>query len=46
MLENHYRKTGISSATQLAKLVPKAAEDEEEPDIEWWDQLVLGHPLI
>ena len=30
------RKTGISSATQLAKLVPKGEKGErEEPDIEW-----------
>ncbi|XP_023346110.1 U4/U6 small nuclear ribonucleoprotein Prp3 [Eurytemora carolleeae] len=36
------RKTGISSATQLAKLVPKGTMSEKEPDIEWWDQLVLG----
>jgi len=36
------RKTGISSATQLAKLVPKGAKQDKEPDIEWWDQLVLG----
>jgi len=36
------RKTGISSATQLAKLVPKGQKYEKEPDIEWWDQLVLG----
>ena len=34
------RKTGISSATQLAKLVPKGEKGErEEPDIEWWDHL-------
>jgi len=37
------RKTGISSATQLAKLVPKGEKGErEEPDIEWWDQLLIG----
>jgi len=36
------RKTGISSATQLAKLVPKGDKDEKEPDIEWWDQLLIG----
>jgi len=36
------RKTGISSATQLAKLVPKGTQQDSEPDIEWWDQLVLG----
>jgi U4/U6 small nuclear ribonucleoprotein PRP3 len=36
------RKTGISSATQLAKLVPKGQKADKVPDIEWWDQLVLG----
>jgi len=36
------RKTGISSATQLAKLVPKGPKSEKEPDIEWWDQVILG----
>ena len=35
------RKTGISSATQLAKLVPKGEKGErEEPDIEWLEKLV------
>ena len=35
------RKTGISSATQLAKLVPKGEKGErEEPDIEWFEKLV------
>lgn len=35
------RKTGISSATQLAKLVPKGEKGErEEPDIEWWSILL------
>ena len=37
-----FRKTGISSATQLAKLVPKGPKSEKEPDIEWWDQVILG----
>jgi len=36
------RKTGISSATQLAKLVPKGTSQVVQPDIEWWDQIVLG----
>jgi len=36
------RKTGISSATQLAKLVPREKGDEREPEIEWWDQLLIG----
>jgi len=35
------RKTGITSATQLAKLVPKGPAHEKEPDIEWWDQVIL-----
>jgi len=36
------RKTGISSATQLAKLVPKAGQVGKVPEIEWWDQLLIG----
>merc|ERR1719392_87310 len=36
------RKTGISSATQLAKLVPKTGQSDKVPDIEWWDQLLIG----
>merc|ERR1719336_276363 len=36
------RKTGISSATQLAKLVPKTGQSNKVPDIEWWDQLLIG----
>ena len=36
------RKTGISSATQLAKLVPKGDRQERVPDVEWWDQLLIG----
>ena len=36
------RKTGISSATQLAKLVPKSGGSDKLPDIEWWDQLLIG----
>jgi len=35
------RKTGISSATQLAKLVPKSGQSSKVPDIEWWDQLLI-----
>lgn len=39
------RKTGITSATQLAKLVPKSDTKDNIPDIEWWDALILtnGH---
>jgi len=36
------RKTGISSATQLAKLVPKGGHLDKVPEIEWWDQLLIG----
>ena len=36
------RKTGISSATQLAKLVPKSGESDRDVEIEWWDQLLIG----
>lgn len=36
------RKTGISSATQLAKLVPKGGQVDKVPEIEWWDQLLIG----
>ena len=35
------RKTGITSATQLAKLVPKDAHKERIPDVEWWDAHIL-----
>ena len=39
------RKTGITSATQLAKLVPKSDIKSSTPDVEWWDALILtnGH---
>ena len=37
------RKTGITSATQLAKLVPKVDEKSSEiPDVEWWDALIMA----
>ena len=35
------RKTGIQSATQLAKLVPKGDAKGRCPDVEWWDNLIL-----
>ena len=35
------RKTGITSATQLAKLVHKGDEKARCPDMEWWDALIL-----
>ena len=35
------RKTGITSATQLAKLVPKDASKARCPDVEWWDAHIL-----
>ena len=35
------RKTGITSATQLAKLVPKDAASGRIPDLEWWDDYIL-----
>merc|ERR1719412_773993 len=36
------RKTGITSATQLAKLVPKIDERSNRiPDVEWWDALIM-----
>ena len=39
------RQTGITSATQLAKLVPKGDTKSATPDVEWWDALILknGH---
>ena len=39
------RQTGITSATQLAKLVPKGDTKTSTPDVEWWDALILvnGH---
>ncbi len=39
------RKTGITSATQLAKLVPKDAHRGHahgEPDVEWWDAHIMA----
>lgn len=36
------RKTGIASATQLAKLVPKDAQKGKIPDAEWWDNHILS----
>ena len=35
------RKTGITSATQLAKLVPKDADKGRVPDVEWWDAHIM-----
>ena len=35
------RKTGITSATQLAKLVPKDAQKGRIPDVEWWDAHIM-----
>jgi len=36
------RRTGIASATQLAKLVPKFDESTSKiPDVEWWDVLIM-----
>ncbi|KAJ9589018.1 hypothetical protein L9F63_017713 [Diploptera punctata] len=36
------RKTGITSATKLALIAPKAEHREEEiPDVEWWDSVIL-----
>ncbi len=35
------RRTGIASATQLAKLVPKDAKGERVPDVEWWDAHIM-----
>ena len=37
------RKTGITSATQLAKLVPKDAEKGRVPDVEWWDAHIMAN---
>ncbi|KAK0090813.1 hypothetical protein PV325_003833 [Microctonus aethiopoides] len=36
------RKTGISSATKLALIAPKTeALNEDVPNIEWWDSVIL-----
>ena len=37
------RKTGITSATQLAKLVPKDADRGRVPDVEWWDAHIMAN---
>lgn len=36
------RKTGITSAAQLAKLVPKGDDKGKIPEVEWWDALILN----
>ena len=35
------KKTGISSATKLALITPKEAQDDIVPDVEWWDANIL-----
>ena len=35
------KKTGISSATKLALITPKEAQEDFIPDIEWWDGNIL-----
>lgn len=40
-ISSRARQTGISSATQLAKLVPKGGQAEQVPEIEWWDQMLI-----
>jgi U4/U6 small nuclear ribonucleoprotein PRP3 len=36
------KKTGITSATKLALIAPKAEQREEEiPNVEWWDSVIL-----
>ncbi|PNF24141.1 U4/U6 small nuclear ribonucleoprotein Prp3 [Cryptotermes secundus] len=50
------KKTGITSATKLALIAPKAEHREEEiPNVEWWDSVILteenynvknGKPLL
>lgn len=35
------KKTGISSATKLALITPKEAQEDTVPDIEWWDGNIL-----
>merc|ERR1712071_405665 len=38
------RKTGINSVTALALVAPRSGdrkEDEDVPDLEWWDSVIL-----
>ena len=35
------KKTGISSATKLALITPKEAQEDIVPDVEWWDGNIL-----
>lgn len=35
------KKTGISSATKLALITPKEAQEDFVPDVEWWDANIL-----
>ncbi|XP_055594191.1 U4/U6 small nuclear ribonucleoprotein Prp3 [Uranotaenia lowii] len=40
------RKTGISSATKLALIAPKAdTQSNEVPQMEWWDSVILTDDL-
>ncbi|XP_067012586.1 U4/U6 small nuclear ribonucleoprotein Prp3 isoform X2 [Anabrus simplex] len=37
------KKTGITSATKLALIAPKAEQQEEDiPDMEWWDSVIVA----
>ncbi len=35
------KKTGISSAAKLALAAPKQEQDQEVPEVEWWDLSIL-----
>jgi len=37
------KRTGITSATQLARIAPQTEKHEEQvPRVEWWDSVLLG----
>uniref|UniRef100_A0A0N5AQE5 U4/U6 small nuclear ribonucleoprotein Prp3 n=1 Tax=Syphacia muris TaxID=451379 RepID=A0A0N5AQE5_9BILA len=39
------KKTGMSSSVKLAMLAPSTSSaTQEAPEIEWWDEVVLGSP--
>ncbi|CAB3381821.1 Hypothetical predicted protein [Cloeon dipterum] len=36
------RKTGITTTTKLALITPTDARDDDVPEVEWWDSIILA----
>ncbi|XP_059476632.1 U4/U6 small nuclear ribonucleoprotein Prp3 isoform X2 [Neocloeon triangulifer] len=36
------RKTGITTTTKLALITPTDSRDDEVPEVEWWDSIILA----